>query len=196
MSEENKNTLLEGEQELLLDHDYDGIQELDNPLPGWWKMTFYGGIVFAVFYFLFYIVLGGPTLYDEYKKELAFIEAVRAEMLGDMEYFDEQDYEVYVLNTPNILERGVAVYVENCLACHADGGIGDIGPNLTDAYWIHGDGSVISNYRLVVVGVEEMGMPPWGEFLTREDVYAVVAYLDSIKNTNLSGKAPEGERID
>lgn len=198
MSEhKEKQILLEGEEEILLDHDYDGIHEFDNPLPGWWKMTFYGGIIYAFFYFVFYSIMGAPGINDVYEKELARLMALREERMGDLSFFDEESYEVYILDTPEVIDIGLKVYNENCLACHAPGGAGDIGPNLTDAYWKHGDGSVRENYRLVVEGVEEMGMPPWKDFLSREEIYAVVAYLDEIKNTNISdGKAPEGERID
>lgn len=197
MTSSNKpnNVLLEGEEELLLDHDYDGIQELDNPLPGWWKMTFYGGIVFACFYFLFYVVLGGPTLHNEYERELARVEKIRMELMANADYFEIEEYQAWVAANDGH-KKGEAIYMENCMACHLEKGQGDIGPNLTDAYWIHGDGGPQSNYKVVLNGVEEQGMPPWGEFLSREDIYSVVAFIDSLKNTNVPGKEPQGNRVE
>lgn len=193
--DQEKNHLLEGEHDLLLDHDYDGIQELDHPLPNWWAMTFYGGIVFAVFYFLFYVVLGGPTLYEEYQKELARLDEVRAEMLANADYFELEEYQSWVAEN-NGVQRGEVVYMENCMACHLEKGQGDIGPNLTDNYWIHGDGLPENAYKIVANGVEEQGMPPWKDFLSREDMYAVVAYVQTLRNTFAEGKEPQGERVE
>lgn len=190
-----KMILLEGEKELLLDHAYDGIQELDNPLPEWWKMTFYGGIIFGIPYFLYFVVLGGPTLYEEYEKDLAYIEAVRLEMAGNLDIFDPVDYQAKIL-VPENLARGAIIYEENCLACHADRGQGDIGPNLTDAYWIHGDGGAEFVYKMVVNGFEENGMPPWKDFLSKEEMIQVTAFVQTLKDTNIEGKGPEGNKVE
>lgn len=197
MSEQNKekNLILESEKEILLDHDYDGIQELDHPLPNWWKMTFYGGILFAIPYFIYYVMLGGPSLMDEYQAHWSVISEVRAEAALGQEFFDLMEYQAWVAAYDG-LKRGAIVYEENCAACHLEKGEGDIGPNLTDAYWIHGDGGTEFLYKMVLNGFEDNGMPAWGDVLSQEDIWAVVAYVETMKNTNIPGKEAEGDLVE
>lgn len=196
MSDKNKNILLEGEEEILLDHDYDGIQELDNPLPSWWQMTFYGGILFAIPYCVYYYLLGGPSIRDVYEKDLAKLKEQQAEMASNLSGFSVSYYESWVAANDGV-EMGKEVYEMNCAACHLDKGQGDIGPNLTDSYWIHGDGDTEFLYNMVVDGYEENGMPAWGEILSKEEILAVTAYVqEKIKNTNVEGKEPEGEKVE
>jgi len=137
MSHDKNNTQVHveaDEKHMLLDHNYDGIYELDNPLPAWWQFTFYGGIVFAIFYFLFYIVLGGPTLRDEFKADYAKIEAIKAEEQRKNGAFDMAVYEEHIKNDG--VKKGEVVFTNNCVACHKEKGILDIGPNLTDEFWL------------------------------------------------------------
>jgi cytochrome c oxidase cbb3-type subunit 3 len=196
MSDKNKNILLEGEEEILLDHDYDGIQELDNPLPSWWKMTFYGGILFSIPYVLYYGLMGGPSIQDVYEKDLAKLQEAQAEMASNLSSFSVTYFENWVSEN-NAVEMGTEVYEMNCAACHLDQGQGDIGPNLTDAYWIHGDGETEFIYNMVVEGYEDNGMPAWGEILSKEEIMAVTAYVNQkIIGTNIEGKEPEGEKFE
>lgn len=196
MSDESKNILLEGEEEILLDHDYDGIQELDYPLPSWWKMTFYGGILFAIPYVLYYGFMGGPSIQDVYEKDLAKLQEAQAEMASNLSSFSVSYFEDWV-DQNNGVEMGAEVYEMNCAACHLAQGQGDIGPNLTDAYWIHGDGETEFIYNMVVEGYEEKGMPAWGEILSKDEIMAVTAYVnEKIINTNVEGKEPQGEKIE
>lgn len=194
-NQNSENTFLAGEKEILLDHDYDGIQELDNPLPSWWQMTFYGGIVFAVFYFIYYTVLDGPSIMDEYQAQWAVVQEAKDLLAQEQGSFDMSQYQAWVAANDG-LKRGAVVFEENCAACHLEKGQGDIGPNLTDAYWIHGDGEVEFLYKMVLEGYEDNGMPAWSEVLTQEDIWAVVSFVETMKNTNEPGKEPEGELVE
>jgi cytochrome c oxidase cbb3-type subunit 3 len=134
---ENDNIIMnEKEETLLLDHCYDGIEEFDYPLPTWWKWTFWGGIIFGAFYIYFYLVAGGPTLKDEYEKELARVEKVQEEQRLLTGNFDLQEFKQWS-NKPESTNMAALVYEENCLSCHEEGGKGDIGPNLTDKHWVN-----------------------------------------------------------
>lgn len=198
MSNENRNKdlhLEKDEEHLLLDHSYDGIQELDNPLPNWWQFTFYGAIVFSVFYFLFYMVLGGPTLRDEFNKDYAVVKAKQDELKSKDTAFDLSKYEAIVKNDG--IKKGEAVFATNCVPCHKEKGIGDIGPNLTDNSWIHAKGTPDTIYPVVFNGVPENGMPVWSEVLSADEIYQVVSYVQTLHNTNQSGgKAPQGTVVE
>ncbi len=198
MSNENRNKdlhLEKDEEHLLLDHSYDGIQELDNPLPNWWQFTFYGAIVFSVFYFLFYMVLGGPTLRDEFNKDYAVVKAKQDELKSKDTAFDLSKYEAIVKNDG--IKKGEAVFATNCVPCHKEKGIGDIGPNLTDNSWIHAKGTPDTIYPVVFNGVPENGMPVWSEVLSADEIYQVVSYVQTLHNTNQpGGKAPQGTVVE
>jgi cytochrome c oxidase cbb3-type subunit III len=192
---ESKNIIInEEEKNLLLDHDYDGIEEFDYPLPNWWVMTFIGGIVFAIFYTAFYHFLGGPSLADEFEKDMAKINQIREAEAQKTANFDLKQYSAWVSKN-NGIQTGSAVYEENCLSCHEANGKGDIGPNLTDKHWINVSKAQPEQiYTFVVNGNEDNGMPAWGDILNKEELYAVVSYVLSLKNTNVAGgKEPQGE---
>lgn len=195
-TEVNGNLVLEDEKHILLDHNYDGIMELDNPLPAWWMMTFWGGILFAIFYFIFFQIMDGPNLRDEYEKEMAALEVIQKAEAKNVGNFSLDQYNAW-LAIPENKTRGAVVYEENCLACHAEGGGGDIGPNLTDNYWIHVQPrDPESTYMLVVKGFEDNGMPAWGEVLSKEDIMAVTDHIISLHgSTPPKSKEPQGELI-
>lgn len=185
----------ESEKHLLLDHSYDGIHELDNPLPSWWQFTFYGGVVFAVFYFIFYIVLGGPSLRDEFKTDYAKIEAIKAEEAKKSGAFDAATYETILKNDG--VKKGEVVFNNNCVACHKEKGIGDIGPNLTDEFWLRAKGTPDTVYSIIYNGSVVNGMPVWSEVLSKEEIYQAVAYVQTLHNTHLpGGKAPQGDKVE
>ena len=180
------------EKEILLDHDYDSIQELDNPLPKWWLLTFYGAIVLSVFYYAYYELGSGPSSDKELRQKMAAINDVR--QVAKEAAFTNVDWEGLLANQ-EVMAKGREVYSANCTACHGDAGQGVIGPNLTDAYWIHG-GSNEEILTMLRKGYVAKGMPPWEGTLPPEDVNAVTAYVISIKGTNPPNpKAPEGEKI-
>lgn len=183
MSDHDKN--------LMKSHEYDGIQELDNPLPKWWLFTFYITIVFSVFYVPYYHFMGGQNPLDEYLSDLAKVEAIKKSAPAPEE--DSQKL-IVALSDEQIKSKGLAVYVSKCAACHGDKGQGVIGPNLTDKFWLHGDGTAKAISKVVSEGVPAKGMPPWGPVLTPDELTQVTVFVASLKGTNPANpKAPQGE---
>lgn len=177
----------------LSDHVYDGIQELDNPLPRWWLLTFYGAIAFSIPYFIYYSILGGPTLVDEYHKEESAKELVRLAESAKFRTPDEKELTA-ILADVSRRKAGGEVYSSKCASCHGTAGGGGIGPNLTDAYWLHG-GKPAQIVTTITKGIPEKGMPPWGGALKPEEIYSTVSYIRSLHGTNPAGaKAPQGEK--
>ncbi|MGZ3788796.1 MAG: cbb3-type cytochrome c oxidase N-terminal domain-containing protein [Bacteriovorax sp.] len=199
MSNNNDNKtevhLEAGEKGLLLDHNYDGIHELDNPLPSWWKLTFYLGIIFAFFYFILYQIMGAPSLRDEFKKDWAEIQTLQEKFNKSHGAFDEVKYQA-ILKDDGV-KKGEVVFNTNCVPCHKEKGIGDIGPNLTDEYWINSKGTPETNYPVVFNGVPDKGMPTWSQTLSNDEIYQAVAYVQTLHNTHQpGGKAPQGNKVE
>ena len=189
MSENNTD------DKLILDHEYDGIKELDNPLPGWWLATFYITIVFAVAYFIYYELAGGPTLDEELSANMSAIETVQQKADESMEGKSEENY-MALLDNKESLEQGKAEFMTKCIACHGAQAQGVIGPNLTDEYWIHGDGKISSILQVMNQGVVEKGMPSWKGVIAPELMDKVAAYVYSLRGSNPPGaKPPQGEKI-
>lgn len=181
------------QDKLLLDHEYDGIKELNHPLPFWWKASFVLTILFGVPYFFYYVLGSGPSLQQEFQLEMEKLSVVREQATLAAKQFDMTEYQSYI---PQAETQGLAFFEENCVACHKDKGIGDIGPNLTDKYWIHGKGDPASVFKVISEGVLEKGMPVWSEIYSKDKLYQVTAYLMTLKGLNLKGKAPQGEAVD
>jgi len=180
------------EKGLLLDHDYDGIKELDHNLPNWWINLFILTVVFSVPYYIYYEFAGGPSLDDELNTDLAKVMEVRKAAEAADGGFNEEAYKSIVKTG---LEVGKKVYMEKCMACHGDKLQGVVGPNLTDVYWITGNGSAKTTFEVIKNGVLEKGMPAWSEMLNKDEMYAVTAYIESKKGTNPAGaKAPQGTK--
>lgn len=195
MSDKEKLIVQEDEKHLVLEHDYDGIHELNHPLPNWWLGSWILSFVFAVPYFMYYVMLDGPTLTDEYKEDMAVITQIREAEAKNSANFDLAQYNTWVKKNDGVA-KGAVVYEENCLSCHSDGGAGDIGPNLTDKNWIHVNGKAEQVYPFIVKGFEDNGMPAWGEILSKEDMMAVTAYIITLQGTNpKDAKEPQGEII-
>lgn len=187
--------------EKLLDHNYDGIQELDNPLPAWWVYLFYITIVFSFVYmivFTFFVPSLG-TLADQ-KVEKLTAKPVKVVVLVDADATDVDSATAPVTipfpNDEDALDLGKKVYVSKCLACHGAKGEGLVGPNMTDEYWLHGKGSLEDMYKVVVEGVPEKGMIAWESQLSDEEIRAVVVYMQTMQGTNPPNpKAPQGEKV-
>lgn len=187
--------LEEGEKHLLLDHNYDNIHELNNPLPSWWSFTFYGGIIFGTFYIIFYLVLGAPSLRDEFKKDYAKILVLQEDFNKKNGAFDEVKYQAILADDG--VKKGEVVFSTNCVACHKEKGIGDIGPNLTDEYWINSKGTPATNFAVAFNGVPDKGMPTWSQTLSSDEIYQAIAYIETLHNTHQpGGKAPQGEKVE
>lgn len=182
---------------LILDHEYDGIKELDNPLPRWWLMTFYITIVFAVIYFAYYEFLGGPDSDQRLATEMTRIRTEQAKVAEEAEEkMATKDYAALVTNQ-EVLEKGKAEFMLKCMACHGDKAQGLIGPNLTDDYWIHGDGTVPAILKVMNDGVPDKGMPPWKGLIPPDLQEDVAVYVYSLHGSNPPGaKAPQGEKVE
>ena len=199
MSHEDKDKVelivKDDEKHILIDHSYDGIQELNNPLPSWWSFIFYGAIVYSFGYYVYYEFMSGPTLKDEFNQEYSKVLVVQNEFKKLNTAFKPEQYEIAA--TKEGVKKGAEVFVNNCLPCHAENGRGDIGPNLTDEYWLVAKGTPETIYNIVYNGSEENGMPPWTDVLSPEEIYQAVAYVSSLKNTHQKGgKEPQGEKIE
>ena len=184
---------IEEEAEIILDHNYDGIKELDNDLPPWWKYSFYISIVFAVVYMMKYHVFNGENQYDELAVE--YVEADKAYQEYLKTAKDLVDYKtVVVLTEPGDISAGKSIFTEKCIACHKVDGGGGIGPNLTDNHWILGGG--ISNVFKTISegGRSGKGMEAWKKELKPSQIAQVASYVLTFEGTTpAEPKAPEGE---
>lgn len=184
---------IENEENLLLDHDYDGIKELDNNLPPWWVYLFYATMAFAAVYLVRFEIMGGDDQEMELKKELAQAKIDVAEYMKTApDLMDEKT--VVLLTEPADLAEGKVIFTTNCAACHrADAG-GQIGPNLTDDKWILGGGIKNVFHTLVNGGRDGKGMISWKGTLKPKEMQKVASYILSLKGSNPKDpKAPEGE---
>ena len=183
---------VEDEESIATDHNYDGIIELDNNLPPWWKAGFYLGIVFAAVYLLRYHVFQvNPLSHEEYALEMVEAEqTVNAYLATAKDLVDEST--VVALMDGATLERGAKLFATNCVSCHrADGG-GQIGPNLTDEFWIHG-GGIADVFTTIKYGVTGK-MVAWEEVLRASEMQDVASYVMSLAGTNPDNpRAPEGD---
>jgi cytochrome c oxidase cbb3-type subunit 3 len=184
---------MEEEQEIILDHNYDGIKELDNDLPPWWVWGFYATILFAVIYLARFHIFNGVDQETEYEQEVVAAQLAIEEYKKTAK--DLVDINTVVLLTDaEDLNAGKAVFELNCVACHkADGG-GGIGPNLTDKHWILG-GGIKNVFKTISEGGRDgKGMIAWKQSLKPAEMAQVASYVLSMQGTTPADpKAPEGE---
>jgi cytochrome c oxidase cbb3-type subunit 3 len=180
----------------LLEHEYDGIREYDNPLPGWWKGIFVITILFAPLY-AWWFHFGGPgtSVQKEFAQEWASYQAWKA----------SADEEAAVVVTEELLEHwshqastiaaGRDIFVKNCVGCHLDDARGQIGPNLTDTFQIHGT-TRLDLYATIRDGVPDKGMTSWGQTMQPREMATVAAYVSSLRGHPVAdGKPPQGEKV-
>lgn len=192
-NETSKVDVFKNEESLLLDHSYDGIRELDHVLPRWWLGLLYATILFAAWYTGYYMSGTGPTPQQELAMELKKIAALHPAPVSPLESGDAAL--LAAIGSHENIEAGAVVFNGKCVACHGDHAQGGIGPNLTDDYWIHGEGRPQDIASTVTTGVAEKGMPPWGPVLSPDELRNVVAFILSSHGTNPAGaKAPQGEK--
>ena len=188
---------IEKEADILLDHDYDGIKELDNNLPPWWIYSFYISIFFAIIYLGHYHLFNtGDLMIAEYQNELLEakqnIETKKAS--GDLVIIDETNVEL--LADASSIETGAKLYASLCAACHGSEGQGLVGPNLTDPYWVHG-GEFKEIFSSIKYGIPEKGMIAWKSQLSPGQIQKVTSFIMSIKgSTPPNPKAPEGNLVE
>jgi cytochrome c oxidase cbb3-type subunit 3 len=177
----------------MLDHDYDGIKELDNRVPPWFSYLFYITILFAVYYLIDYHVLGTSLLQEEeYALEVKEADALRAELIKTGAFINEET--VTLLTDEAAISSGKAIYTANCIACHRNDGGGLIGPNLTDNFWIHG-GAVKDVFKTIKYGVPAKGMISWQTQLNPKQMQEVMSFIFTLQGTTPENpKAPEGNK--
>lgn len=182
---------IEREHEILLDHNYDGIKELDNNLPTWWLYLFFITIVFAVVYFSYFQLSDyGDNQIEEYDKSII---AANEEMKLHASKVDENSAKA--LTDSVAIEAGKTIFMENCAACHGKAGEGKVGPNLTDDYWLHG-GDIKSVFKTIKYGVPSKGMISWQSQISPLQIQEVASYILTLKGTNPPDpKAPQGELV-
>ena len=184
---------IEHEADVLLDHNYDGIRELDNTLPPWWLWMFYITIIIGVLYFGYYHMSPfGMSSTEQYEFAMAkAADEVKAYKALQSDVVDENNLEA--LTDEASLALGQGIYMNNCAACHLANGAGSVGPNFTDNYWIHG-GSISDIYKTIKYGVPEKGMISWQTQLRPNQMQQVASYILTLVGTNPpDGKAPQGD---
>lgn len=184
---------VEKEEEIMTDHEYDGIRELDNKLPPWWVGLFYLTIIFAVAYLVYYHVGGwGQSNIESFEASMAKAEeAQKAFVEEGGEVINENT--VVALTDEADLAKGREIFSVNCFACHGMQGEGGIGPNLTDQYWIHG-GGIKNIYKTIKNGVPAKGMISWKTQLSPKQMQQVGSYILTLQGTNPpNAKEPQGD---
>ena len=172
----------------LLEHEYDGIQEADNPLPKWWVQLFLICIVFAVVY---------PPLVHMFNllpKDYLARDIAQAALVAEQR---EVELVASGFYDKDPVAAGKKYFGTFCISCHGSFGEGGIGPNLTDSYWIHGPAE--ANITATILnGVSAKGMPTWGPILGERKIKMIAAYVMTLWNTPppIAGKKSEGERYD
>lgn len=183
---------IEEEYKILLEHEYDGIQELDNNLPPWWVWGFYATIVFAFIYLFNYHILGTSDLQIKaYDKEMKLAEKEVQAYLNKMA-MNVDENTVTALTSGTDLAAGASLFASNCVACHLAKGQGEIGPNLTDKSWIYGF-DIKDVFKTVKYGTAN-GMPEHSSKFNPVQIQQVASYVLSLPET--TGKAAQGDLIE
>ncbi len=195
MTDHQDETPIESAEDQLLDHEYDGIQEYDNPLPLWWKAIFWGSIVFAPLYIVFFHFGPGVLPNDRYDDVMtAFYEKQAEELLALGEITDTSLDGLKM--SDSMMSTAKKVFSARCATCHGVFAEGGIGPNLCDEYWLHGN-RLTEIYNTIVYGVPEKGMLAWKKQLPPGQLMAMAAYVGTLQGSNPPNpKPPQGKQLD
>jgi cytochrome c oxidase cbb3-type subunit 3 len=181
---------VEQETDVMLNHDYDGIKELDNVLPPWWVYLFYATIIFALVYLLRFHVFGGYTQAEEFVNEVELAELDKLKNASSGPVDDMNIDKVTLLADAESLSKGKEIFNNVCAACHKIDGGGQIGPNLTDEFWING-GGIKNVYKVISEGGREgKGMVPWKSNIKPTDIQKIASYVLSLQGTKPAGAKP------
>jgi len=188
--EPNELSSVSGHDELL-EHEYDGIREYDNPLPRWWVWMFAGSFWFSVAYFFHYHVShNGQSVAASYEAEVAEARETRAKASLAEPVSEESLGKL--MSDAALMNDAKALFGLRCMPCHGDKAQGLIGPNLTDSAWLHGSGHLVEIFEVVDQGVLAKGMPAWGKQLSPIEVRKLAAFVGTQRGRNVPGKSPEG----
>ena len=187
-----KSVDAKSEAEVSLNHDYDGIGELDNPTPPWWQWGFVLSFIFAVVYmYTHHVSKSAPLQLEELAMANAEAEVLQKAYLANSANKIDENTVTYLSDNADLLE-GKTIFTAVCAACHGADGGGIVGPNLTDDYWLHG-GSVQDIFKTIKYGVPEKGMKSWKDDYSPKKIAQLASYIHSIKGTKpASPKAAEG----
>jgi cytochrome c oxidase cbb3-type subunit 3 len=180
---------------VILDHAYDGIYELDNPMPGWMWAMFAGTILFSFGYIGYYWFGPGKTIHQEYAAVYTGYEVKRVEREKTESSSVTEEVLAAAMADPAVLDRGAAIFKEKCVACHNPGGEGLVGPNLTDTFQIHG-ATRRDIFVTIRSGIGGTAMIAWSDQLQPKDLIAASAFAASLRGKKLNGKAPEGAAVE
>lgn len=188
---------LEEEKNLVMEHKFDGIAELNNPTPAWFMILFYGTIIFAIGYLLTYDVLGfGKSQEEEYIAEIEQAAESKVAFLANPANVKNAVNENNMEQSKDeaIIKNGASLFANRCTPCHGEHGEGLVGPNLTDEYWLHG-GKAKDVFKTIKYGVPEKGMIAWEKSLSAQQISDLTNYVLSLKGTKPAGaKAPQGNK--
>lgn len=177
----------------VLSHNYDGIQEYDNPTPGWWHIIFLATVLICGPYILiFHFNPGVPGPVQRMAATEQAYAAAQFKKVGKLSL--DEDTVLTALGNPQWLSVGAGVFKANCMSCHGASGQGLVGPNLTDDFYKNCK-TIMDIATVVQNGAAGQAMPAWRNRLTQNEVILVSAYVASLRGGNASGRAPEGERI-
>jgi cytochrome c oxidase cbb3-type subunit 3 len=186
---------LSAEKEIELDHNYDGIRELNNPIPPWFNVLFYGTILFGLIYLVAYHVIDIGTLQaKEYENEMSAAKIAKEEYLAKAgNSINESN--VTLVSDAAMLQNGQELFISKCAVCHGDQGEGKVGPNLTDKYWLHG-GSIQDIFKTIKYGVPAKGMVAWENSLRANEIQNLSSYIITLQGTVANGKEPQGQPLE
>jgi cytochrome c oxidase cbb3-type subunit III len=182
------------EQAQLTGHEYDGIVEYDNPMPTWWRRIFWATFFFSIGYYFQYQLSGnGASVEDNYVAEMREQrERLAAAALG---HETTEESLTRLMNDAAMMKDARFLFVQRCVQCHADKGQGNIGPNLTDDYWIYGSASLMDLLEIISDGRAQKGMPTWSRVLRPVELAEVAAYVGTLRNTSVPGRPAQGTRL-
>jgi cytochrome c oxidase cbb3-type subunit 3 len=176
---------------LLMEHEADGIKELDNLLPRWWVWLFYLTIVFSIAYMGYYHVFNvGDLQAAEYAKEAKAGEEIKSAALAK---FESAMSSLEPLKDQTALDKGQVLFVQLCAPCHRPDGGGLVGPNICDDYWIHGS-NYVDTVKTIVNGVPEKGMLTWRGLLKPNEIQAVASYIYTLRGTKPPNPKPREDQ--
>jgi cytochrome c oxidase cbb3-type subunit 3 len=187
---------IEQEADVMLDHNYDGIRELDNVLPPWWVYLFYATIIFAGIYLVRFHVMDGDTQAKEFDKEVAAAKIAVDEYNKTAPDQMSKD-KVTLLTDAASIAAGKTIFTTNCVACHRPDAGGQIGPNLTDDMWINGGGIKNVFNTIMEGGRDGKGMVSWKATIKPSDIQKVASYVLSLqgsKPVNPKPTEPEAKK--
>lgn len=187
-----KPTTVDGHKDLILEHEYDGIREYDNPIPSWFHLIFIATILVSIPYFIYYET-NSEVLTAEERVAREEVQQLRKQVAALGELNPDEPTLLRLIGDPKWLKVGASIYATNCASCHGPAGQGTIGPNLTDDHFKNLK-SLAEIPKVVIEGANQGAMPAWRTRLSTNNIMLVSAYVASLRGKNLpSARPPEGE---